>query len=148
MLRAFILAVSLLIAPSSQAQENLSIENAWARESPPGSPNGAAYFTVKNSGGDDKLIGIGVSSEISDRAELHTHKQEGGMTKMEKVEAIQIPAGGHAILKPHGNHVMLIGLKQLLKEGETISLELQFEKAGMIKVDTPVMKEAPSGQSH
>lgn len=148
MLRVFILAISLLTASSIQAQDHLSIESAWARESPPGSPNGAAYFTVKNAGKEDKLIGISVSSQIADRAELHTHKHEGGMMKMQKVEAIEIPSGGHAMLKPHGDHVMLIGLKQLLKEGETLSLELQFEKAGTIKVDAPVLKEAPAGQMH
>ena len=148
MLRVFILAISLLMTLPIQAQDGLSIESAWARESPPGSPHGAAYFTVKNGGKVDKLIGINVSPEIADRAELHTHKHEGGMMKMQKVEAIEVPSGGHAMLKPHGDHVMLIGLKQLLKEGETFSLELQFEKAGTIKLDVPVLKEAPEGQMH
>ena len=145
-----LLALVVLIFTSGviNAQEELSIEKAWARESPPGSPNGVAYFVIKNSGAEDRLIGISIASEVADRAELHTHKNEDGMMKMEKVDAIEIPERGHAMLKPHGDHVMLVGLKQLLKEGETISLELQFEKAGTIKVDVPVLKEAPSGYSH
>ena len=146
--RFSIFAVLMFVMAAIQAQDTLSIEKAWVRESPPGSPNGAAYFMVKGSNADDRLIGVKVSAEIADRAELHTHKQEAGMMKMMKVDAIDVPGGGHAMLKPHGDHVMLIGLKRLLKEGETIVLELQFEQAGTISVDVPVLKDAPADHSH
>jgi copper(I)-binding protein len=35
--------------------------------------------------------------------------------------------------------VMLTGLKAPLKEGETVTLTLTFEKAGEIKTDAPVV---------
>lgn len=146
--RVFVMAFSTLVSGTIQAQDNLSVEQAWARESPPGSPNGAVYFTVKNSGAVDKLIGVGISSGIADRAELHTHKHEDGMMRMQKVEAIEVPENDHAMLKPHGGHVMLIGLKQLLQEGESITLELRFEKAGTMNIEVPVLKESPSDHSH
>ena len=141
--RLFTFVVLMFATAAIQAQDTLSIEKAWVRETPPGSPNGAGYFMVKGSNTDDRLIGVKVSAEIADRAELHTHKHEAGMMKMVKVEAIDVPQGGEAVLKPHGNHVMLIGLKRLLKEGETIVLELQFEHAGTINLEVPVLKEAP-----
>ena len=147
-MRSLALVVLIFTSGVIDAQGGLSIEEAWARESPPGSPNGVVYFTVENSGAEDQLIGIGVPAEIADRAELHTHRQEEGMMKMEKVDAVEIPEGGHAMFKPHGDHVMLIGLKQLLKEGETFTLELRFENGGTINVDVPVLKEAPSSHSH
>ena len=149
MVRRFsILAIVGIVFAAVQAQEIPSIDKAWVRESPPGSVNGAAYFLVNGSEADDRLIGVTVSADIADRAELHTHKHEAGMMKMEKVDAIDIPAGGQATLKPHGDHVMLIGLKRLLKEGETIVLELQFGQAGTISIDAPVLRDAPTGHSH
>ena len=35
-------------------------------------------------------------------------------------------------------HVMLIGLKKPLKEGETIPLTLDFEKAGKVSITVPI----------
>ena len=147
--RILVLGLSIFCTFSTAlAQDNPTVEHAWARESPPGSPNGVVYFMIKGSDAADRLTGIAVSSEIANRAELHTHRQEGGTMKMEKLEAINIPGGGQTMLKPHGDHVMLIGLKQPLKQGETISLELMFENAGTIGVDVPVLIEAPAAYSH
>jgi copper(I)-binding protein len=38
-----------------------------------------------------------------------------------------------------GEHLMLIDLKQPLKEGDLIKLTLTFEKAGEVKVDVMVV---------
>ncbi len=41
---------------------------------------------------------------------------------------MDIPPGAKVILKPGDTHAMLVGLKQPLKEGQTIPLTLDFEK--------------------
>jgi copper(I)-binding protein len=57
---------------------------------------------------------------------------------MRPVKAIEINVGEPAVLKPGGLHVMLIGLKAPLKQGETFPLTLTFAKAGTTTVDVAV----------
>ena len=57
------------------------------------------------------------------------------MMKMREVpDGVAIPAGGNVALAPKGSHLMLLGLKKPLKEGETFSATLNFEKAGSVPV--------------
>lgn len=58
--------------------------------------------------------------------------------KMRLVKAIDAKAGAPAVLEPGGLHIMLIGLKQPLKEGEKFPLTLTFEKAGSVSVEVAV----------
>ncbi len=51
---------------------------------------------------------------------------------------VDIPAGGTVEFKPGGLHVMLIGLKQDLKAGDTYTLTLQFRNAGDVPVTVMV----------
>ena len=53
-----------------------------------------------------------------------------GMTTMQPVSSITVPAGGKAVLAPGGFHIMLIGLRHDLKAGEAVPLRLHFAKAG------------------
>jgi copper(I)-binding protein len=59
---------------------------------------------------------------------------------MRKVENISVPAGQTVELKRGGLHVMLIDLQKRPMDGETVHLELEFEKAGKIALDAPVKK--------
>lgn len=47
--------------------------------------------------------------------------------KMRPVPAIAVKAHGQTQLKPGSFHIMLIELKQPLKEGETVALTLGFD---------------------
>jgi hypothetical protein len=63
---------------------------------------------------------------------------EGGVASMIAVNAVDVPAGKGAELKPGGLHVMLIGLVKPLNEGEKFPLTLYFEKAGTQQVEVMV----------
>src|SRR3546814_14999154 len=63
---------------------------------------------------------------------------DGDIMKMHRLEAVEIPAHGSAVLRPGSHHLMLIGLKQPLHEGERFPLTLTFEKAGTITVEITV----------
>ena len=43
-----------------------------------------------------------------------------------------------AELKPGSYHVMMMGLKKELKEGDKISFTLKFKNAGELKIEAPV----------
>lgn len=149
---AIILAVGLMQTfPHQVAADEISIEQPWSRATAPSAQNGAAFMTIRNTGSEAETL-YAAATERADRVELHTHLMEDGVMKMRKVETIEIPADGEALLKPGGLHVMFFGLKSPLREGETFPVELRFEKAGNRTVEVTVMgagsKSPMSGHGH
>lgn len=113
----------------------LEIVHPWARATV--AKTGGAFMTIENEGQPDKLLKA--ASPVADLVQIHEHVMEGNVMKMREVPAINLPAG-RTEMKPGGYHVMLIGLKQPLKEGTRFPLTLTFEKAGTIQVDVVVDK--------
>ncbi|MFO0121427.1 MAG: copper chaperone PCu(A)C, partial [Inhella sp.] len=52
----------------------------------------------------------------------------GDVMKMRQIPALALPAGQAVALKPGGYHLMLIGLKQALKPGDTVPVSLVIER--------------------
>jgi hypothetical protein len=146
---AFGLAV-LGLAGSAQAQDaksagttsNVTVSSPWARATPGGAKVGAAYLTLDAKAA-DKLVAA--RSPVAGAVELHTHTHEGGVMRMRRIEAIPAAPGSTVKLEPGGHHIMLMDLKQPLKEGEAIELTLVFEAAGEMTVKVPVLKVGSPG---
>ena len=143
MFRTIALAAALVLplaAPASAfdpIQDDLRIEQAWARATPGAARVGAAYVTIVNTGDSpDRLVSV--SSPVAEATEIHTMERNGETMRMRPVDAIELPAGGSVTLKPGGEHVMLMGLHQPLKEGETFVMTLTFEKHGERAIDVKV----------
>jgi len=102
-----------------------------------GGTTSAAYLTLRNNGKEADWL-INVHSDIAEFAELHASQTTEGVTSMEKVDRVEIPAQGTAALEPGGMHIMLIGLKQDLNPGATIRLTLEFEQSSPIEVEAEV----------
>jgi periplasmic copper chaperone A len=49
-----------------------------------------------------------------------------------------IPAGGRLAMHPGGAHIMLLGLTQALRPGDTVPLVLIFQRAGPVAVEAVV----------
>ncbi|HSF30384.1 MAG TPA: copper chaperone PCu(A)C [Candidatus Tectomicrobia bacterium] len=47
-------------------------------------------------------------------------------------------SGGKLKMKPGSSHIMLFGLKQDLKPGDTVNVTLTFEKTEQMSVQAPV----------
>jgi periplasmic copper chaperone A len=109
----------------------IDVRDAWSRSTPPGIEVGVAYLVIRNNGGPDRLIGA--SSPIAKHTELHISKMEDGVMKMLPLGAVNIEPGTQTAFAPGGRHVMLIGLKQPLKDGDTFPLTLTFEHAGRLR---------------
>lgn len=144
-------ALSLAAFSYSNAQEAITVTEAWVREVPPSSTLTAAYMNIANNGGeDDKLVSV--SSTAAETTEIHLSSvDDKGVAKMEKVNEVAVPAGGTAELKPGGYHIMLIGLKEPLTDKENVEIVLEFEKAGKITVNAPVKgmdKQSHEDHSH
>ncbi|RJG13353.1 copper chaperone PCu(A)C [Pseudomonas cavernicola] len=149
--KSLLLTTLLTCAWGVSAQEyqagDLHIEHPWSREMPTNAPTAAAYFVVHNQGTSaDRLLGA--DTPAAGKAELHEHVHKDGLMKMQQVQAVDIPAGGEAAFASMGYHVMLFNLTQQLRDGERFPLTLHFEKAGDVKVEVAVQKEAPAEHKH
>jgi len=96
---------------------------------------------------------VEVRSPVAGMVELHETRMENDVMRMRAVRGIDVPAGGIAELKPGGYHVMLMGLKRQIKEGETVPLTLVFEgadgKRSSVEVKAPVRPlSAGGGKAH
>ena len=151
-LRAALAAIAFAAAAGSVVAHEykagtVTLTHPWARATPPGAKVGAAYFLIEASkAGGDTLIAA--KADVAGRVELHTHLHEGGVMKMRQVPNVPVAAGGKVTFQPSGYHVMLIDLKQPLKEGDLLPITLVFEKAGEIKVEAtvePIGAKGPHG---
>ena len=129
----------LACLPALQAADNLRVEDAWARETPPGVSNGAAYVTLVNDAANKDWL-VAAWGAVSETVELHTHLIEGDMIMMRQVERIEVDAGDRTVLEPGGKHLMLIGLKQPLVAGDRFPLTLEFEQGEEITVQFEVRR--------
>ena len=143
---SILFAVLLVAAASAQDPKvgTISIGHPWARATPGAVKNSAAFMVFDNQGTADKLISV--TGDIAKDIQIHSMITEAGVMKMREIKSLDIPANGKAELKPGGFHVMLIGLKDGLKEGATFPLKLKFEKAGEVTVQ--VTAEKPGAQDH
>jgi copper(I)-binding protein len=127
---------------------DIMVMNAAAPESlTPAAKTAALYLSIMNHGaGDDALVSV--TTPAADHAAVHETTMENDLMKMAEVKRLVIPAGSTVDLKPAATHVMLTGLKAPLKEGETVSLTLTFEKAGEMKIDAPIVdfKSIPAAE--
>lgn len=105
--------------------------------------NGAAYMTIMNTGSTDDAL-VAAATDIAGKVELHETRTEGNTTSMQPVEKIDVPAGGEAVLKKGGLHVMMMDVKQGLKVGDKFDLTLTFEKAGPVTFSITIAEIAAS----
>jgi periplasmic copper chaperone A len=137
-----------LVVSGAQAQEavlkDLRIRQAVASPSIPGAQAGGAVATVENKGAvADKLLGA--STPAAERVEIHVMKMENNIMRMREVGPVEIKAGQTVVMgksHPEGLHLMLMGLKQPLKEGEKFPITLNFEKAGSVQLEMMVSSQA------
>ncbi|WP_069171567.1 copper chaperone PCu(A)C [Streptomyces griseus] len=116
---------------SSSGGPELEVTGAFMPQ--PVSDMAAGFLVVRNSGGDaDRLTSV--TSSLSENVTIHETKNQA----MRMVSSFEIPAGGELDLERGGNHIMFMDLKERPKQGETVALQLHFEKADPITVDVPV----------
>ncbi len=145
------LALALTAGAAAQSTSKIGpieVSNAWARATAGKAGAGAAYFEVRNHGGEsDRLVSAKTSA--SRMASLHTHIMKDNIMRMERVDGLEIPAGGRVTLRPGGYHLMLMGLAGPLIRGHGYDLSLTFEKAGTMTVELIIMGPGARGpQGH
>jgi periplasmic copper chaperone A len=125
----------------------LSIEAPWTRATPAGAGAAAGYLTLTNEGASADVL-LGATSDAAERVELHetTTTPEGVSSMRPLPDGVPIGPGETVTLKPLGRHLMLLGLKAPLQEGETLTMQLNFKHAGAVAVAftvKPIGAKAP-----
>ena len=133
------LAVLGTAVPAQAHEEktgDITIVHPWSRPAAQGQ-NGVIYLEIRNRGAaDDRLVAVG--TPLANKVELHRSTLKDGVHGMEPVESIVVPAGGTVKLAPGGLHVMLVDLKFMLMEEETIPVSFTFERSGAITTGVEV----------
>lgn len=115
-----------LIANAETVQPALSVHKAYAYATSSVQKNGAVFLEINNKSADEFKL-ISADSAVANKVELHTHSHDNGIMQMREVSHYNIPSNSDLILEPMGHHIMLMGLKQPLKTGDTFMLTLNFE---------------------
>ena len=145
--RYFLTTTLCLISLGTQAKT--TADGAWARATVPGQNMGGAFITLTS---DQDATLIGASSPVSEKMELHTMKMEGEKMVMAQVSSIPLPANTQVQLKPGSLHLMFMGLKQPLTEGQNIAITLKIKLSSghveTLSIQAPVKSLAHSAMHH
>jgi hypothetical protein len=117
----------------------IKVENAWLRTANKGM-NTALYIDVNNLSSKDDML-MDVKSDIANTVQIHETFKQGDNMGMRRVPSVTIKGNSSFHFAPGGFHVMVIKLKENLKEGDKKEFTLTFKHAGKVKVKAVVRKE-------
>ena len=137
-MRPLLAAVLLSLPLAAFADEaGIRVDHVWSRAAMAGH-EGVVYLTITDTGASDTLTGV--TTPVAAEAALHQSIDDHGVAKMRSVASLPIESGKPVTLAPGGYHIMLMGLKQTLKQGDNFPVTLQFAKAGRVTATATVEK--------
>ena len=119
---AFAAAALLSFAPGALAQ--VTVDTPWVRGAVPGQLATGAFMDL-TSARDATLVKV--DSPIAGTSEVHTMEMKGNLMTMRAIDKLALPAGKRIRLAPGGFHIMLMDLKQPVKNGEIVPIKLTIE---------------------
>lgn len=120
-----------------------SVDGAWARAPAGAAGSMAVYMTIRGGSAPDRLTAVDCS--IAGMAMLHESVEQNGMSSMQMLDGVDVPAGGTVVLKPGGMHIMLEELHSRPMPGQTIQLSLHFAHGGEVVTIAPVRSPGTTG---
>ena len=123
------LLISMLMLLSG-GHGGVTVKNATVGVAAKGMSSAAFFEIVNNSDEADTLYGV--TAGFAGMAQLHESFRKDGMVGMRPVKFVAIPAGSSFVFKHGGYHVMLMNVRDNLRAGMKVKLELLFKKAGKI----------------
>lgn len=128
---AFLIAAT---ASCAEPDPRIAVTDAWVRATPSAA---AAYFTIANQGGADRLVGVDAAG--TGRASLHETSMGDGIMRMRPLtDGLELPADGTVELKPMGTHVMIEELSRPLRAGDNVDLTLRFARHADLRITAEV----------
>ena len=142
-LRLSFLAAALFLTLPAAAQ--VTVTGPWVRGTVAGQMATGAFMQLK-SAKDARLVEA--RSPVAGVVEIHEMALVDNIMRMRAVPALDLPAGRAVELKPGGYHVMLMDLKQQVKEGEVVPVSLVIESGGRREtIEVKASVRAPTARS-
>src|SRR5688500_12797664 len=136
-------AASLGACAAPPAAECLpTLESAWVRAAPPGATMLAGYAVLRNDCTKPVTV-VGAESSDFASASLHATVSADGATRMRPAGTLVVAPGMKLTLAPGGTHVMLMGPRRALPDGEKIRLGLVLADGRKVFAEFDVRREAP-----
>ena len=117
---------SITFAEKPSLPSPIIVSHVWAKTSIPGSAVSAAYMQIQSN---QNIKLIKVETTAANMVEIHNMQMNGDVMEMNAVDAVDVPAHKMVELKPGGLHVMLMQVKQPIKNGDKVPMTLTFEGA-------------------
>ncbi len=125
------LSLALLLAMAAPASAApFEISGAWFRALPGTLPAGG-YFTARNNTGRDVAI-TGAQADGCGMLMIHRSSNKSGVSSMDMVDRVAVPAGGKVSFAPGGYHLMCTDAK--LKIGTKVPVLLKLSDGSAIAV--------------
>ena len=123
----------------------VQISGAICRPTPVGRQMTGCYLTLTAATA-DRLVSA--ASPEANLVQIHESRIESGMMMMQELrDGLPLPAGETVALAPGGNHLMLLGVKEPLVAGDTVTLTLTFENGSDLEIIARVDQPAPADPS-
>ena len=149
MKRLLVTAAALILAVNTSfalATDGIKVYDIWATPTVPGASVAAAYMQIKSA---KPVKLVKVDSPLAGVTEIHLMDMQDGIMRMRAVDGVEVLPKQVVELKPGGYHVMLMMLKQPLKQGDKVPLTLTFEDAArkqtIMRVDAKVRTKSSHG---
>ncbi len=146
---AAIVAAAGFVLP---AHAEVTVKDPWVRATVSQQKATGAFMQLRSTQ-DARLVEA--RSPVAGVVEVHEMTMEKDVMRMRAIPGLDLPAGKLVELKPGGYHVMLMDLKQQMKEGETVPMTLVIEgkdkKRSTVEVKAtikPLTAAAPAKMDH
>jgi copper(I)-binding protein len=137
----------LLLAPALSACADPAptyIDQAWVRLSANKDTPSAGYFIAH--GGDAGAQIRGVMTDYALKVEMHeSMKGKGGMTSMQPLSSVDVPAGQTVAFAPGGRHLMIWGVNDTAISRGKMTFTFLMSNGDRLLVDAVIQK--PDGAS-
>lgn len=125
------------------APGTLTVTDPWVKAAASGMT--AAFGTLTNNT-DHEITVVSAASPSAKKVELHEVAMSGGaMVMRPKAGGFVIPAHGSHLLKPGGDHFMMMGLTAPVRPGDRVSLTLALAGGSTLPL-TAVAKDFAGGR--
>jgi len=122
------------LKPTRFTQGAVEVESPWSRAAQPGQHVGAVYMVLRNTS-DSPLVLTGATTPVAGAVQLHDTKLINGYMQMSALDGgLTVAPKSEVELRPGGLHLMLVGLKKLLRVGDTFPVTLTFADGTQIDV--------------
>jgi copper(I)-binding protein len=141
------ITLAALMFAAFPVMAQVTVKDPWVRATVPAQKATGAFMQI-TSAQDARLVEA--KSPVAGVVEVHEMVMEKDVMKMRAIKGLDLPAGKAVELKPGGYHVMLMDLKEQMKEGATVPVTLVIEgkdkKRSTVELKAPVKPLTSSGK--